>query len=570
VADGLAVYDARVEARRAEVRVFETAQLGRKVTKEVYEAEVPVVQAELLALQQALRAAGIATAIIVSGVEGSGKGEVVNRLNEWLDPRGVRTHAFWEESDDERQRPRYWRFWRQLPGRGTIGVLFGSWYTQPVIDHAFERTSATEYERELRRIEELERLLTDDGMLVVKLWFHLRRRDQKKRLERDVKDGRMSAPLVKKLAKKYDRFVECSERAIRMTDTGHCPWIVIEATDRRYRDLAVGRALAHAMREQLERADVPAASAPAPTHVPQAAEAAARAFRAADAAADAQSTMPAHQAAAERAAEARAAAPPRAPEHEHTGPHHEGVEQPRITVLDRVDLSASLSDDAYDRRMDGAQRRLGNLAWEARERGRNTVAVFEGWDAAGKGGAIRRVARAVDARLLHAISIAAPTDEERAHPYLWRFWRHVPRAGHMTIYDRSWYGRVLVERVEAFAREHEWRRAYQEINDFEEQLVEHGVVLLKLWLHISPEEQLRRFEERQQVQRKQHKITAEDWRNREKWGAYAEAVEEMVARTSTSYAPWTLVAANDKKHARVEVLETFCRRLDRALHDRQR
>jgi AMP-polyphosphate phosphotransferase len=501
--------------------VFETAQLGRKVTKEVYEAEVPAMRARLLELQQALRQAEIATVIVVAGVEGSGKGEVVNRLHEWLDPRGLRTHAFWDESDDERERPRFWRFWRELPPRASIGVLFGSWYTQPIVDHAFERTSEAEYEHELRRIEELEQLLTDDGMLLVKLWFHLGKREQKRRLERDVKEGRMTAPIVKKFAKKYDRFLESSERAIRMTDTGHCPWVVVESADRRFRDLAVGRALAEAMQGRLARHAAPEAIAPTPALV-----------------ADAPVSGVASGVAAA---------------------------VPRITVLDRVELSATLAADEYEPRLERAQRQLGNLAWQARARGRNTVAVFEGWDAAGKGGAIRRLARAVDARLFQAISIAAPTDEERAHHYLWRFWRHVPRAGHMTIYDRSWYGRVLVERVEGFAREREWRRAYQEINDFEEQLVEHGVVLLKLWLHISPEEQLRRFEERQRSEHKQHKITADDWRNREKWNAYADAVDEMVARTSTAYAPWTLVAANDKRHARVEVLETFCRRLDHAL-----
>jgi polyphosphate:AMP phosphotransferase len=513
--------------------MFETAQLGRKVAKDVYEAEVPAMQAALLELQQALRAARVATVVIVSGVEGSGKGEVVNRLLEWLDPRGVRTHAFWEEGDDERQRPRYWRFWQQLPPRGTIGVLFGSWYTQPIIDHAFERTSEAEFERELRRIEELERLITDDGMLVVKLWFHLGKRDQKKRLERDVKDGRLEAPLVKKFAKKYDRFAQCSERAIRMTDTGHCPWVVIESADRRHRDLTVGRVLAQAMRTRLAAATAsPTPAPPAPAAAPE-----------------------------PLAAEPTLAIPP-AP-----AAAHPSDAEPRLTVLDRIDLSATVPSDDYEVRLRKGQRQLGNLAWKAYARGRNTVAVFEGWDAAGKGGAIRRVARAVDARLFQAISIAAPTDEERAHPYLWRFWRHVPRAGHMTIYDRSWYGRVLVERVEGFAREPEWRRAYQEINDFEEQLVEHGVVLLKLWLHISPDEQLRRFEERQALEHKQHKITAEDWRNREKWDAYAQAVDEMVARTSTSFAPWTLVAGNDKKHARLEVLDTFCQRLAGALDD---
>jgi polyphosphate kinase 2 (PPK2 family) len=215
--------------------------------------------------------------------------------------------------------------------------------------------------------------------------------------------------------------------------------------------------------------------------------------------------------------------------------------------------------------LDEYQSQLNNLAWQAREARLFTVAVFEGWDAAGKGGAIRRVTQAVDARLYQAITVGAPTDEERAHHYLWRFWRHLPRAGFMTIYDRSWYGRVLVERVEGFARPDEWRRSYLEINDFEEQLVDHGVVLMKFWLHISKEEQLRRFREREQVAWKQHKITPEDWRNRERWDDYRLAVDEMVARTSTEYAPWDLVAANDKRFARIEVLRAFCTCLERAL-----
>jgi AMP-polyphosphate phosphotransferase len=191
--------------------------------------------------------------------------------------------------------------------------------------------------------------------------------------------------------------------------------------------------------------------------------------------------------------------------------------------------------------------------------------VFEGWDAAGKGGGIRRLTEAIDSRLCRVIPVAAPTDEERAHHYLWRFWRHIPRAGLVTIYDRSWYGRVLVERVEGFAREDEWMRAYLEINDFEQQLVESGVVLTKFWVHISLEEQLRRFEDRQRTPYKQHKITEEDWRNREKWEAYRAAVNDMVVRTSTRKAPWTLVAGNDKKFARIQMLETVCRRLERAL-----
>lgn len=501
--------------------MFETAQLGREVAKQDYEAEEPQLQAALLQAQREIRAAKVPVVIVVSGVEGSGKGDVVNRLHEWLDPRGLRTHAFWDQTDDESQRPRYWRFWRRLPPRGTIGIMFGSWYTQPIIDCALGRLDEAEYERELRRIEEFERLITDDGVLMVKLWFHLSKADEKRRLERDAEQGRpAAAKLLKKFSKKYDRFVVCSERALRMTDTGHAPWTVIEATDRRYRDLTVGRTLLSAMHGHLEGLGRVAVAQPEPSESPS--------------------------------EPAPSEAPSEAPAE-------------RLTVLDRVDLGLELPEAAYEKRQAKAQRKLGKLAWEARARGINTVAVFEGWDAAGKGGSIRRVARAVDARLFRTISIAAPSDEERAQHYLWRFWRQLPRAGYMTMYDRSWYGRVLVERVEGFARVDEWKRAYQEINDFEEQLSEHGVVVLKFWLHISPDEQLRRFEARQRVEHKQHKITADDWRNREKWGAYEAAVDEMVSRTSTTYAPWTLVAANDKKLARVTVLETFCERLGTAL-----
>jgi polyphosphate kinase 2 (PPK2 family) len=186
-------------------------------------------------------------------------------------------------------------------------------------------------------------------------------------------------------------------------------------------------------------------------------------------------------------------------------------------------------------------------------------------DAGGKGGAIRRITNAIDARLYQTIPIAAPTDEEKDHHYLWRFWRHIPRSGRVTVYDRSWYGRVLVERVEGFATEAEWKRAYLEINEFEEQLVESGIILFKFWMHIGQDEQLRRFKAREEVPYKQHKITDEDWRNREKWDQYKAAVNEMVIRTSTEYAPWELIPGNDKPYARIAVLQTICGGLRKAL-----
>lgn len=234
----------------------------------------------------------------------------------------------------------------------------------------------------------------------------------------------------------------------------------------------------------------------------------------------------------------------------------------KASPLAQLDLDARLGKQAAKRDIDALQAELARRLWAAHRREQPVVMLLEGWDAAGKGGVIRRVTAPLDARLFQVVPIAAPNDEERARPYLWRFWRQLPRDGHMTIFDRSWYGRVLVERVEGFAQPHEWQRAYGEINDFEAQLVAHGTVLVKLWLHISPEEQLRRFAARAETPHKQHKLTEEDWRNRDQWGDYLAAVDEMIARTDRPGAPWTLVPANSKPYARRAVLQTLVNALD--------
>jgi polyphosphate kinase 2 (PPK2 family) len=296
---------------------------------------------------------------------------------------------------------------------------------------------------------------------------------------------------------------------LRQTGTAAAPWHIVEATNRRYRELETGRILLEAMHSALK------------------------------------------QAAARKAAKAPAGPAPAASR--------------TANVLKSVNLSPRLSDTGYEKRMDVLQSELTRLTWAARAKGVSTIALFEGWDAAGKGGAIRRVVGSIDPRLLRVVPIAAPTDEERAHHYLWRFWRHLPRAGRMVLFDRSWYGRVLVERVEGFAREDEWRRAYHEINDFEEQLAGHGCVLAKFWIHLSQAEQLRRFQARARTPFKHYKITEEDWRNRQRWPDYEEAINEMVARTSTEYSPWTLIAGNDKRVARIQVLSDLVGKLQRAI-----
>jgi AMP-polyphosphate phosphotransferase len=234
------------------------------------------------------------------------------------------------------------------------------------------------------------------------------------------------------------------------------------------------------------------------------------------------------------------------------------------SLLDSLDMGQSLAKAEYQQQLASEQARFSGLMRDKRMRRHALVAVFEGNDAAGKGGAIRRVAAALDPRQYRIVPVAAPTEEERAQPYLWRFWRHIPARGSFTVFDRSWYGRVLVERVEGFCSAADWMRAYDEINDFEEQLTDAGVVLVKFWLAIDQDTQLQRFKQREAIPFKRFKITEDDWRNREKWPLYRDAVGDMVDRTSSEIAPWTLVEANDKRYARVKVLRTLNAALEAA------
>jgi polyphosphate:AMP phosphotransferase len=498
--------------------MFEATKVGRSVSKEDFKEQQQDLRTQLLAVQRELRHTDVPVVVIISGVEAAGKGEVVNRLNEWLDTRWVQTYAFWDETDEERARPRYWRFWRTLPPRGEITILFGGWYMNP-IEYRFQGyCTDAELDAELNRIVDFERTLIQDGALIVKFWFHLSEENQKARLKELSRDDRSRwkmVPSKARFSEHYQAFERVAERVILHTDRGVSPWYLIEAEDRRYRDLTVGKTLLHAIRTCLSE--------------------------------------------------------PAAADHGGSGgsPELPAGDSARITLLDQLDLSLSLPADQYKKEIKALQTELNELAWQAYNKKRSTVLVFEGMDAGGKGGTIRRITSAIDARLYRAIPVAAPTDEEKAHHYLWRFWRHVPRAGYITVYDRSWYGRVLVERVEGFATDAEWRRSYSEINQFEEQLVDNGVILLKFWVHVSQEEQLRRFKDREAVPYKRHKITEEDWRNREKWPQYREAVNEMVVRTSTKYATWTLVEGDDKPYARVKILRAICEALKNALKTEQ-
>jgi polyphosphate:AMP phosphotransferase len=494
--------------------VFEVAELGHTLSKKEYIAKVPQLRTELLSVQEQLKTANFPVIVLVSGVDGAGKGRTVNLLNEWFDPRYLSTFAVGEESDEERERPEFWRFWRALPKKGRIGLYIGSWYSKPIADRVDDKFNDTEFDGQLLRIKTFEKELVDDGALIIKFWLHLSHEAQKQRL-RKLESNPDTAWRVTKLDKKhlkhYDEFRNVAERAIRDTSTGEAPWIIVEGSDENYRGVTVGQYILERIRQRIEN------QVESVTVVPS------------------------------------------------SSPEILPVLTRPLTLLSHLDLNQHLTKKSYNQQLEKHQSRLSKLARAAYEKKISSVIVLEGWDAAGKGGVIRRMIPAMDARNYQIISSAAPTDEERAHHYLWRFWRHIPRAGKVTIYDRSWYGRVLVERVEGYARHDEWMRAYAEINDFEEQLTKHGTVLLKYWLHIDKEEQLRRFQAREDIAYKQYKITDEDYRNRERWGDYEHAVNDMVERTSTEYAPWDLIEGNDKRFARIKALSLYCERLEEAL-----
>jgi polyphosphate:AMP phosphotransferase len=491
--------------------LFESAELGHKVDKAVFDAEAPALREALLDVQYELaQKAQFPVIVLVGGLDGAGRGETVNLLNAWMDPRHIQTHGMGEPSDEEMERPMMWRFWRALPPKGKIGLFLGSWYTWPILNRIRGKTNDADLVQSLERARRLEKMLTDEGALIIKFWLHLSKDKQKERLKMLESDPKTRWRVTERdweHYKLYDKLLPIHEAVIRHTSTAEAPWIVVEGADANYRSLTVAKVIYEAIHKRLEEADDK---------------------------------------------EPEIHAPPLLPSID------------RLHILKALDLTKALEKKKYQTELEKYQGKLALLSRDPRFKALTVIVVFEGNDAAGKGGSIRRITGALDARQYQVVPVAAPSEEERAQPYLWRFWRHVPRRGRITIFDRSWYGRVLVERVEKYCADADWMRAYSEINDFEGQLVRHNTVVVKFWLAISKEEQLQRFKEREAIGFKRFKITADDWRNRDKWEAYEVAVCDMVDRTSTKSAPWTLVEANDKNYARIKILKTLCGQIEAA------
>jgi AMP-polyphosphate phosphotransferase len=482
----------------------------QRVSKATFERRLPQLRDELLAAQTELRQTrSCGLALIVSGTPAAGRSETINKLLEWLDPKHISVCAFDAPDHYDRLRPPMWRYWQTLPARGRMTFYFGGWYIDYLACMLHEPKKVQRHEQRIvERIRRLEQMLVNDGIRVVKLYLRTDEQTQRQRLA-SLRADKLTRWRVthedRWMARHHAQVERVARRCLKRTDDASAPWHVIDGTDEEYRLLKVAETLRDELRAGLR----------------------------------------------------------------HT--RHRSKPQVKLAVpkgrdpLDVEQPVEPLAQGTYDKELEKLQSCLATLVRRSRFRKHALVLAFEGMDAAGKGGAIRRVTHALDARQYQVVPISAPTPEELLYPYLWRFWRHVPERGAITIYDRSWYGRVLVERVRDLTPAPDWQRAYGEINEFELELSEHGIIVQKFWLQVSKGAQLERFKVRDSNPLKRFKVDKEDWVNRRYYDDYQVAAAQMIHLTHTASAPWTVIAADDKQRARLEVLKTLCERLQHEL-----
>ena len=494
--------------------MLEKIDLSKKVDKKTYRRVMDEAEEKLGLLQRECKDAGIPVILVFEGMGAAGKGVQINRLIQALDPRGFDVYACDRPTEDEQMRPFLWRYWTKTPAKGRIAVFDRSWYRSVQVDRFDGLTREDKLGDAYQDILSFEKQLCDDGTVIMKFFLYIDKDEQKKRFKK-LEGSKETSWRVKEdwnRNKDFDRYLKMNEEMLEKTDTDYAPWVIIEAVDKDYAALKIVSTVMDRLEYELEH---------------------------------------------------------RRPEDGKQAQRQESKTRERFKngVLSGIDLSKSLTEEEYKTRLKKLQKRLAELHSELYRLRIPVVIGFEGWDAGGKGGAIKRLTSNLDPRGYRVNPTAAPNDIEKVHHYLWRFWNSVPKAGHIAIFDRTWYGRVMVERIEGFCSEAEWRRAYQEINEMESHMANAGAVVLKFWLHIDKDEQERRFKERQANPAKQWKITDEDWRNREKWDQYEEAVNEMLIRTSTTYAPWIVVEGNDKRYARVKVLQTVVDALEKKVKE---
>ena len=498
--------------------MLEKVDLTKRVSKEEYKEKMPQLEAKLGRLQRECKALGIPIMIVFEGFGAAGKGLQIGRLIQSMDPRGFEVHPIKNETEEEQMHPFMWRFWTKTPAKGRIVIFDGSWYRRVLIDRFEKRTKNKELADAFHSINSFEEQLADDGTLIIKLFLDIDKKEQKKRFEKLAKNKETAWRVTqgdKERNAHYDEYAAMMEDMLFKTDTDYAPWTIIESMDKRFATLKIYTSVITAMEGQIEKVE------------------------------------------REKAEKKQKGAPQMDAD----------MRELQVSILSKADLSLSYTREEYKEKLDKLQKKMEKLHGELYRRRIPVVLGFEGWDAGGKGGAIKRLTERMDPRGYVVNPTASPNDIEKAHHYLWRFCRAMPKDGHVAIFDRTWYGRVMVERIEGFCTTEEWKRAYKEINDMEKDLHDAGAIVIKFWMHIDKDEQERRFTERQQNPEKQWKITDEDWRNREKWDLYEDAVNEMLMRTSTDYAPWVVVEGNNKYYARVKVLKTVVDAIEKRLKE---
>ena len=521
--------------------MLEKVDLTKKISKEEYKEKMPQLESKLGRLQRECKALGIPVLIVFEGFGAAGKGLQIGHLIQSMDPRGFEVHPVKNETEEERMHPFMWRFWTKTPARGRIAIFDGSWYRKVLIDRFEKRTKAKDLPAAFHSINSFEQQLADDGNLIIKLFLDIDKKEQKKRFDKLAKNKetawRVSQGDRERNAH-YDEYAALMEDMLFNTDTDYAPWTIVESMDRRFATLKIYTTVIKAMADQIEKVQQ--------QNIAKAVEKADKA--------EAEGVVRKKETNGDEIEEIAREADAQ-------------MKDLQVSILSKADLSLSYTREEYKEKLDKLQKKMDKLHGELYRRRIPVVLGFEGWDAGGKGGAIKRLTAKMDARGYVVNPTASPNDIEKAHHYLWRFWRAMPKDGHVAIFDRTWYGRVMVERIEGFCTTEEGKRAYKEINDMEKDLYNAGAIVIKFWMHIDKDEQERRFKERQDNPEKQWKITDEDWRNREKWDQYEDAVNEMLMRTSTDYAPWVVVEGNSKYYARVKVLQTVVDAIEERLKE---
>ena len=468
-------------------------------------------RSKLSVLQMQIKEHGLPVLVLFEGWGTAGKGSVLGKVIKNIDPRFFKVATMDEPTEEEGRKPFLYRYFVKIPAKGKFEFLDSGWMDEVVKDVLHDKIGEKEYKKKIESVKRFERQLTDNGYLVMKFFFQISRKEQKKRIEvlKENKDTRWRVSGDEDWQNKhYDKCMHLFDRYLNDTNSPADPWYIVDAKNRKWAELQVLETLVSGIETALKNSNL---AVPLLQNV---------------------------------------------------------FALEKIPKLSEISLDKELSEEEYKKELKNLQSKLSELHNRLYRRKIPVVIAYEGWDAAGKGGNIKRITEALDPRGFEVHPIASPLPNEKARHYLWRFWNRLSKTGHIAIFDRTWYGRVMVERLEGFCSENEWQRAYNEINEFEKELSDWGAVIIKFWVQIDKDTQLARFEERQNTPEKQWKITDEDWRNREKWDLYETAVNEMLKKTNTTYAPWHVLESNDKKYARIKALKIVIDAIEAALDNK--